>query len=141
MGCFKDNKVDPRPLPELLADLSGEVDRYHLDKVIQKCAELAHDKRYTYFGIQSFGQCMSGENAASTYNRDGDSAGCQSGLGGPGENLVFTVISLRGFLLYKITHPTEFNDIGSEIYEIHMFEQTSFINSFPRSSNICISHI
>ena len=100
IGCYKDNQVDPRPLPELLADLTSEVDWYQLDKVIRKCAKLAGDKGYTHFGIQSFGHCRSGKGAAKTYNRDGDSDGCLSGLGGKGENLVFTIISPRKFMLY-----------------------------------------
>lgn len=98
VGCYKDDQVDPRPLPELLADLSGEVDWYDLEKVIRKCAQLAKDKDYTYFGMQSFGQCRSGKTAASSYNQDGNSSGCQSGLGGRGENLVFEIISSRKYL-------------------------------------------
>ena len=98
VGCYKDNQVDPRPLPELLADLTSEIDWYHKDKVIRKCANLASDKGYTHFGLQSFGQCRSGKDAAITYNRDGDSSGCKSDLGGPGENLVFKIISLRKFI-------------------------------------------
>lgn len=98
VGCFKDNQVDPRPLPELLADLTGEVDWYDLSKVIRKCARLASEKGYTVFGLQSFGYCRSGKDAAETYISDGDSAGCFGGMGGRGENLVFKIIPQRRFL-------------------------------------------
>ena len=99
MGCFKDNQVDPRPLPELLADLSGEVDWHDLSKVVKKCAQFASVKGYTVFGLQSFGHCRSGKDAAKTYNSDGVSAaGCGGGLGGIKENLVFKIIPQSRFL-------------------------------------------
>lgn len=98
LGCYKDNQVDPRPLPELLADLTGEVDWYDPSKVIKKCAKLASDKGYTVFGLQSIGHCRSGKNAAETYNSDGESPGCKSGLGGKGENLVFKITPQSRFL-------------------------------------------
>ena len=97
VGCFKDNQVDPRPLPELLADLTGEVDWFDVSKVIRKCARLASEKGYTVFGLQLFGQCRSGKDAAETYNSDGDSTGCSSGLGGRGENLVFKILPQSRF--------------------------------------------
>lgn len=99
VGCFNDNRVDPRPLPELLADLTGEVDWYDPSKVIRKCANLASEKGYTVFGLQSFGHCRSGKDAAETYNTDGDSAGgCFGGLGGKEENLVFKITPQSRFL-------------------------------------------
>lgn len=98
VGCFKDNEVDPRPLPELLADLTGEVDWYDPSKVTRKCARLASEKGYTVFGLQSFGHCRSGKDAAETYNSDGDSAGCFGDLGGRGENLVFKIMPHSRFL-------------------------------------------
>ena len=99
VGCFKDNKVDPRPLPELLADLTDEVDWFDTSKVIRKCARLASEKGYTVFGIQSFGHCRSGKDAAQTYFSDGDSAGgCFDGFGGEAENMVFKITPQRRFL-------------------------------------------
>lgn len=92
LGCFKDSQVDPRPLPELLADLTSEVDWYDPNKVIKKCAKLASDKGYTAFGLQLYGQCRSGKNAAKTYDSDGVSSGCGLGLGGREENMVFKII-------------------------------------------------
>ena len=92
LGCFKDSQVDPRPLPELLADLTSEVDWYDPNKVIKKCAKLASDKGYTAFGLQSYGQCWSGKKAAKTYDSDGVSSGCGVGLGGREENMVFKII-------------------------------------------------
>lgn len=71
-------QVDPRPLPELLGDLTGKIDWHDLNKVKQKCARLASDQGYFYFGLQSFGQCRSGKDAESTYNRDGVSNDCKS---------------------------------------------------------------
>lgn len=98
LGCYKDNQVDPRPLPELLADLTGEVDWYDPQKVVRKCAKLASEKGYTVFGLQSIGHCRSGKDAAETYNNDGQSPGCQGGLGGKGENLVFKITPQSRFL-------------------------------------------
>ncbi|XP_022786860.1 uncharacterized protein LOC111327040 [Stylophora pistillata] len=92
LGCFKDSQVDPRPLPELLADLTNEVDWYDPNKVIKKCAKLATDKGYTVFALQLYGQCRSGKHAAKTYDGDGLSSGCSVGLGGREENLVFKII-------------------------------------------------
>lgn len=66
MGCYRDKQVDPRPIPKLLADLTGEIDWRDLSKVKRKCAKLASDQGYTYFGLQSFGQCRSGNDAASS---------------------------------------------------------------------------
>lgn len=97
LGCFKDNRADPRPLPELLADLTSEVDWYDPSKVVKKCARLTSEKGYKVFGLQSFGHCRSGGDAENTYNRDGKSAGCNGGLGGVGENLVFKIIPQSRF--------------------------------------------
>ena len=68
------------------------MDWYDPNKVIKKCAKLASDKGYTAFGLQSYGQCWSGKNAAKTYDSDGVSSGCGEGLGGREENMVFKII-------------------------------------------------
>ena len=100
VGCYEDNQVSPRPLPELLADLRSIVDWHALDKVIDKCAQLASDKGYTYFGLQSLGQCMSGKDAEKTFNKDGGSSGCIKGLGNNSENSVYRII-VQGKPLYN----------------------------------------
>lgn len=68
IGCFKDNKIGPRPLPEyimtdrerVLKIYSGQSidwrnwDAYLLEFVC-RCAELAKTKGYTTFGVQYYG--------------------------------------------------------------------------------------
>ena len=76
------------------------MDWYDPSKVIKKCARLASEKGYTVFGLQSYGQCRSGKDAAKTYNSDGVSTGCESGLGGKEENLVFKIIPQGKFRTY-----------------------------------------
>lgn len=102
VGCYKDNQVNPQPLPELLADLTKEIDWYDLDRVIKKCATLAKVKDYKVFGMQSLGHCRSGKNAEKTYNKDGKSSGCRSGVGGRGENMVFMLNSVSGTYILLI---------------------------------------
>ena len=74
------------------------MDWYDPQKVVRKCAKLASEKGYTVFGLQSIGHCRSGKDAAETYNNDGQSPGCQGGLGGKGENLVFKITPQSRFL-------------------------------------------
>ncbi|XP_067056311.1 uncharacterized protein [Acropora muricata] len=115
VGCYKDNQVNPQPLPELLADLTEEIDWYDLDRVIQKCATLAKVKDYTVFGMQSLGHCRSGKNAENTYNKDGKSSGCRSGVGGRGENMVFMLNSVSETATTSSVE-SSYNNLALRIY-------------------------
>ena len=69
IGCFSDNHVEPRPLPQLLftdADTQselysgipmelGQLDRY-LSDVACRCAANADKLQFEYFGIQNYGK-------------------------------------------------------------------------------------
>ena len=70
IGCFKDNKKNPRPLPEyILTDRqrglkvsSGEsVDwrnwDVYLPTFVCRCAKKAKDSGHTTFGVQFYGAC------------------------------------------------------------------------------------
>ena len=46
VGCFRDQKKPYRAIPILIANLRGQIDWYHLEKTVQKCAELARQKNY-----------------------------------------------------------------------------------------------
>ena len=68
LGCFKDDRKKPRPLPELLSTdrdsrskvFSGKTidwnnwDTYMIGLVC-RCAEAANAKKYNYFSLQHFG--------------------------------------------------------------------------------------
>ena len=41
-----------------------------------ECAKRALQHNYTHFGLQFYGECWSGPNAATLYNRDGPSSSC-----------------------------------------------------------------
>ncbi|XP_022796155.1 uncharacterized protein LOC111334626 [Stylophora pistillata] len=89
LGCFKDDRKKPRPLPELLFTdrdsrskvFSGKTidwnnwDKYMIDLVC-RCAKAAKVKKYNYFSLQHFGECWSGPEAGETYNRAGSSDKC-----------------------------------------------------------------
>ena len=45
VGCFKDNTKD-RVFPTMLKNLRPEIDWYHLEKTIQKCALLTKQHGY-----------------------------------------------------------------------------------------------
>lgn len=40
------------------------------------CAEAVSEKGFKVFGLQFYGECWSGETAAQTYDRDGESSRC-----------------------------------------------------------------
>jgi len=89
IGCFKDNKKNPRPLPEyILTDRqrglkvsSGEsVDwrnwDVYLPTFVCRCAKKAKDSGHTTFGVQFYGECWSGPEGELTYNKLGFSRKC-----------------------------------------------------------------
>ncbi|XP_068750199.1 uncharacterized protein [Montipora capricornis] len=82
VGCFKD-RFSPRAMPELLKNFRGTIDWNHLDKIVEKCAEEAMNKRQEYFGIQFWGECWAGEDSDLTYDQYGeDPSGCYENLVG-----------------------------------------------------------
>ncbi|XP_031574004.1 uncharacterized protein LOC116307825 isoform X2 [Actinia tenebrosa] len=89
VGCYNDNHSDPRPLPQLILTDRDPTDKVYsnvtidwgnwdsyIDDLICRCARVTQNKRFTYFGVQNYGECWSGSEAAETYNKDGDSANC-----------------------------------------------------------------
>ena len=41
-----------------------------------RCAKKSQEKSFTYFGLQDYGRCFSGQHAASSYNTHGSSNNC-----------------------------------------------------------------
>ena len=89
VGCFRDSYVEPRPLPELIANFRDTIDSKDINKTVRACATIARDKGYKFFGIQFFTECWSGTGAETTYARDGLSVDCDSGVGKSGANFVY----------------------------------------------------
>jgi len=84
LGCFVDNKSPNRPLPELIftdndpestvySGVSVQADDWetYMPDLVCRCAKAASMKNYSHFGIQGYGECWSGPNAAKTFSRDG----------------------------------------------------------------------
>lgn len=90
VGCYKDaHKQTQRPLPDYLFNdrdssiqtWSGKwIDWRNWDVYVPqfacRCAHAAKAKNFTYFGMQFYGECWSGQNGESTYFRDGPSSSC-----------------------------------------------------------------
>lgn len=89
VGCFRDSYVEPRPLPELIANFRDTIDRKDINKTVRACAAKARDKGYKFFGIQFYTECWSGTGAETTYARDGISVDCDSGVGKSGAIFVY----------------------------------------------------
>lgn len=89
VGCFRDSYVEPRPLPELIANFRDTIDRKDINKTVRACATKARDKGYKFFGIQFYTECWSGSGAETTYARDGVSVDCDSGVGKSGAIFVY----------------------------------------------------
>lgn len=91
IGCFKDRikKSTPRPLPDLIKNFRGNIDWYNHNKTIDACAEEAKKNGYLYFAIQFYGECWSGPMAHLTFDRDGPSTNCISGVGKARANFVY----------------------------------------------------
>ena len=50
----------------------------NFDQVVTKCAQSTSRRRWSVFGLQYYGECWSGENALTTYNKSGESDRCSS---------------------------------------------------------------
>ncbi|XP_032240147.2 uncharacterized protein LOC5514576 [Nematostella vectensis] len=88
LGCFKDRLQEPRPLPIMISDehdsssraYNGHLINFkrwdsHIEDMICRCAKRSFGNKYKIFGLQSYGQCWSGEGTR-TYRRDGSSDRC-----------------------------------------------------------------
>ena len=78
MACFAgaDN------IKEVLGDFTKHIDRDDTNKVVKKCAELAHNKDYTFFALGRNGLCLSEANMKQTYYASGcEGAKCKGGIG------------------------------------------------------------
>jgi len=88
LGCFNDG--NPRALPELLENFRGKkIDWTNMPKIVQACAEVAHERGLQTFGLQFYGECWSGVNGSSTYDMYGPSTKCWSGVGKEGSYYVY----------------------------------------------------
>ena len=94
IGCFYyKNKV----IPELLQDLSGQVNFENKEQAVLKCAELAQAKGYRFFALGPDGKCYSGPKAGEQYFRYGSASRCVNGAGKSGATFVYTF----GKLVFK----------------------------------------
>ena len=81
----------PRPLPELIKNFRvlRKVDWHNLNNTIKACANETLHRGYLYFGLQFYGECWSGPQAHSTYDRDSSSKSCINGVGKERANMVY----------------------------------------------------
>lgn len=93
VGCFED-RFHSRALPELIANYRGsdQFDWFNLDKYVKKCAEEAKKRNYMFFGIQFYGECWSGVNAALSYDKYGPSPRCIQNVGMDLANFVYRFV-------------------------------------------------
>ncbi|KAL9957679.1 hypothetical protein ACROYT_G034603 [Oculina patagonica] len=90
IGCFKDNKKAPRPLPDyIMTDRQKNLKIYsgqsidwrnwdvYLPSFVCRCAKIAKEKGHATFGVQYYGECWSGLNGEQTYSKLGESNNCQ----------------------------------------------------------------
>ena len=94
MGCFKDTISPPRPLPVLVKNFRwpSQIDWNNLNRTIRACAEEVKEAGFIYFGLQFYGECWSGPKAHLTYNEDGESKRCVSGVGKGRTNFVYRLV-------------------------------------------------
>ena len=81
--------MEPRPLPELIADFRDSIGRNNNNETIQACAETAKKRGFKLFGVQFYTECWSGPGAEKTYAQDGISKDCINGVGKSGANFVY----------------------------------------------------
>ena len=89
LGCFRDGS--PRSLPVLLKSFRNNIDWKNMTKIVHACAEIAHERGFSTFGIQFYGECWSGLGANKTYDKHGPSKNCWSGVGKKGSNYVYKI--------------------------------------------------
>jgi len=71
-----------------------EIDGYNFKKVIDVCAERARAHGLALFGVQFWGECWGGEQAARyyRYGRELEPKRCFNGIGGSWTNAVYKLI-------------------------------------------------
>lgn len=82
VGCFADQTNHAMPGADTLG--LGDYDNTHFqDRThnISRCAEFAKLNGLRYFGIQNGGQCFTGPDAKSTYDKYGQANNCVNGTG------------------------------------------------------------
>lgn len=63
----------------------------NMAKIVQACAEVAHERGRQTFGLQFYGECWSGVNGSKTYDMYGPSKNCWSGVGKEGSYYVYKI--------------------------------------------------
>lgn len=89
LGCFRDNKQEPRPIPSyMMTDREPRLKIYsgqsidwrnwdvYLPEFVCRCAKLAKLKGHSTFGVQYYGECWSGLHSQDTYDKLGFSNNC-----------------------------------------------------------------
>lgn len=94
IGCFYYKK---QVIPELLQDLSGQLNFENTEPAVLKCAELAQARGYRFFALGPNGKCYSGPKAGEQYYRYGSATTCVNGAGKWGSTFVYTF----GKLVFK----------------------------------------
>ena len=92
LGCWKDER--PHSAIPLVEGAIGflEDDPYERVGPIERCFDLAMNRRLDIFAIQNGGNCLMGAAARGTYKRYGPSDDCLSnGEGGPLANQVYEI--------------------------------------------------
>ncbi|EDO32458.1 predicted protein [Nematostella vectensis] len=82
LGCYGDNNAN--------RSMSKHYGKWDRDVAVRTCADNARSDGYSVFGVQSGGNCYSGADAASTYNKHGNASNCDAdGTGGSLSNEVY----------------------------------------------------
>jgi len=88
LGCFADYKSN-RALPINFDSFRSSIDWNNMDKTVKKCSASALREGYEVFGVQYYGECWSGHNAVTSYNKHGPSSECWEGVGKATANYVY----------------------------------------------------
>ncbi|XP_074627228.1 uncharacterized protein LOC141885237 isoform X4 [Acropora palmata] len=77
LGCFRDNHNLYRPLPsQIFSDSQETIDfkewPNYLSDAICRCARESQRKGWNTFGLQNYGECLSGDRASDTYFDEGE---------------------------------------------------------------------
>ena len=87
IGCYAD--TSDRALPILLKSFRDQINWNAMNKTVNQCARVAYGSGYPYFAVQFYGECWTGTNANSTYNKHGESTKCWEGVGQGWANFVY----------------------------------------------------
>lgn len=100
VGCYRDRRKD-RALDKMVKNyrkpknLGGKkIWEYWEDMsyVIQLCAEESFRQGFTaMFGMQYYGECWSGKDAESNYEKHGKSGNCVNGVGKSSTNYIYRI--------------------------------------------------